>query len=186
MTADRELGAARPSAVPVGGQAGTTTHPWTGGRVTPTQTPSKLMSEPSFLFRVPATDGVGAGRVGTLLRGHVLGSRAPPEISETPPGPGGVSAPWSSLPGPLSDSAPRSKAAPPSTQGHVPGRLSHWWMMPRTQAPAQCPAWVGTGCTLREPGKGQQGWGATRGARPTCPASSMPPAAVGGTCSLLL
>ena len=32
MTADRELGAARPSALPVGGQAGTTTHPWTGGR----------------------------------------------------------------------------------------------------------------------------------------------------------
>lgn len=143
MTADRELGAARPSALPVGGQAGTTTHPWTGGRVTLTQTPSRLMSEPPFLFRVPATDGVGAGRVGTLLRGHVLGSRAPPEISETPPGPGGVSAPWSSLPGALSDSAPRSKAAPPSTQGHVPGRLSHWGMMPMTQAPAQCPAWDG-------------------------------------------
>lgn len=140
MTADRELGVARPSALLVGDRVGTTTHPWTGGRVTPTQTLSRLVSEPSFLFRVPATDGVGAGHVGTLLRGHVLGSRAPPEVSEMPPGPGGASAAWSSLPGPLSDSAPRSKAALPSTWGHVPGRLSRWEMIPMTQAPAQCPA----------------------------------------------
>ena len=97
--------------------------------------------------------------MGTSARGHVLGSRAFPEISQPHPGA------WGSVYTlELAHSSPEwlgpQGAAPPSTRDHVPRRFRPWGT-PVTQAPMQRP-----GCAVRgrgalgEPRRGRLAWGA--------------------------
>lgn len=136
------------------------------------QTPSRLVSEPSFLFR-------GAGPTGTLARGHVPGSRAFPETLSRIPEPGGASTPWSSLTAPLTRSpgchpsfhaGPRAKAVPALGNAHDAGSDA----APRLRC-------VGRGCP-RGPQEGTAGLGCGGGALP----HAQPPARLLGRQELVL